>query len=254
MRTWLCKSASVMSAGPKGRIKTKCLECGVEKEIFIETSPIEGSYEMPYKFRDYLPIGAALIICLAPSLVYAASNNKIGGFTGLPIAIVLALVYLTRRRAIGGWLLYYYLQLFFTFTITLALIPSYLNELNSEGMENTELYALFVIPTVSIIFIKILEVFFAARLLVKSKRNLKNVRVLLYVLLASLIANAITLAIDDRYFQDNIGMSMLGFSFAFIWTVYFFFSSRVNYVLCNWPGTWDYQSFKSKSNKIYRNI
>jgi len=200
------------------------------------------------KCRDYLPIGAALIICLAPSLVYAASKNKIGGFTGLPIALVLALVYLTRRRAIGGWLLYYYYQLFITFTITLALFPSYLNELNSEGMENTELYALFVIPTVTIIFIKILEVFFAARLLVKSKRNLKNVRVLLYVLLASLIANAITLAIDER------GMNMLGFSFAFIWTVYFFFSSRVNYVLCNWPGTWDYQSFKSKSNKIYRNI
>ena len=108
-------------------------------------------------------------------------------------------------------------------------------------------YSLFVLSMVLLYLVKLLETIFATRLLLKSQRNFSNVKNLRYVLLASVAAYAIGIAIDFYHFPDNLVLSIFGLVFSCIWALYFFYSARVNYVLSNWSGTWDYQTFKQRS-------
>jgi len=206
------------------------------------------------KSRIFKKIAVALILGIQVTPSYAASTNI--GTVAAPLFIALGIACVTRRMSIGGWLFYYYLQLFGSLLLSLLLGGLMIEDLNPEGWEDSALYTLFVITTVPLILIKIVETLFATRLLIKSQRNAKNIKVLRYVLLASVIVYIISLPIDYYHFPDNVVFSVLGLIFASIWTLYFFCSFRVNYVFSNWSGTWDYQSFKQKQiakNSIAKN-
>ena len=199
--------------------------------------------------KIYKKIVTILIITsLWVTPVYAASGNTGTAGKGLaPLGIALAIAYVTRRMSIGGWLFFYYFQLYGSLILSLLLGGLIIENLNPAGWEDRALYTLFVISTIPAMLVKIVEVLFATRLLFKSQRNLKNVKSLRYVLLASVVMYAISLAIDYFHFPDNVALSILGLVFAAIWTLYFFSSSRVSSVLSNWSGSWDYQSFKSSA-------
>ena len=194
------------------------------------------------KLRNIISI--FLIAGISSPPAYAAQANT--STAGAPLFIALAIAYLTRRMSIGGWLFYYYFQLYGSLLLSLLLGGLIIENLNPEGWEDRAQYSLFIISTVPMYLVKIIETIFATRLLVKSQRNSNNVKVLRYILLASVVVYATSLAIDYYNFPDNIALSIFGFVFATIWALYFFVSYRVNYVLSNWSGEWDYPSFKQR--------
>jgi len=148
--------------------------------------------------------------------------------------------------SIGGWLFYYYLQLYGTILFTMLLSAVIVDNLQPTGWEDKALYTLFVLSVVPMYLVKALEVIFATRLLVKSQRNEKNVKVVRYILLASVIIGVAGLAIDYYHFRDNLPLSIFALIFSSIWCLYFFSSYRVDYVLSRWTGVWNYDSFKGK--------
>ncbi len=189
-------------------------------------------------------VGVVLVASLLPFPAYAASTNP--GAAGAPLFIAIGIAYVTRRRSIGGWLLYYYLQLYGAVLITTLLIATIADNLQPTGWEDKALYTLFVISVVPALLLKALEAIFATRLLVKSQRNEKNVKIVRYILLTSVIINAISLAIDYYHFHGNLPLSIFALIFSSIWCLYFFLSYRVEYVLSRWTGMWDYDSFTGK--------
>ncbi len=189
--------------------------------------------------------GVALIISLSPAFAYAAPTDNIRTMA-TPIILALAIAYVTRRMAIGGWLFYYYLMVFAPLFLFAFFEFEYLNP---DDWKYSGLYAQVILPTILLIVLKVMEFFVAVRLLFKSQRNSQNVLVLRYVLIASVVAWAIDIIVDYNYYKDDLAISVFGFTLKLIWMLYFYFSSRVNYVLCNWPGSWDYQSFKTAQAK-----
>jgi len=196
--------------------------------------------------RSYERAGVFLVSSLSASPVYAASSDIATAIAPIaPLFFILFIAYLTRRVSIGGWLFYYYFNLFGAF-VFIVFIGSTILDLNPKGWEDTTLYILNVISSVPIFLTKILETIFAIRLLIPSQRNSKNVRVLRHVLLASVVSYFIAVAIDYYYFPDNVVFSLIGLAGASIWTLYFFVSYRVKYAFSNWSGAWDYETFKER--------
>lgn len=189
-------------------------------------------------------VGLVLVVSLLPFPAYAASTNP--GVAGAPLFIALGIAYVTRRMSIGGWLFYYYLQLYGTVLITMLLSAVIVDNLQPTGWEDKTLYTLFVLSVVPTLLVKALETVFATRLLFKSQRNEKNVKVVRYILLASVIIGATSLAIDYYHFRDNLPLSIFALIFSSIWCLYFFLSYRVDYVMSRWTGVWNYDSFKEK--------
>lgn len=186
----------------------------------------------------------ALILSLFPFSAHAASTNS--DIAGAPLFVALGIAYVTRRMSIGGWLFYYYLQLYGTVLITTLLSAMIIDNLQPAGWEDKALYTLFVLTVVPTLLVKLVEIIFATRLLIKSQRNEKNVKVVRYVLLASVIISTGSFAINFYHFRDNLPLSIFGLIFSLIWCLYFFSSRRVEYALSHWNGVWNYDSFKSQ--------
>jgi hypothetical protein len=189
--------------------------------------------------------GLVLVVSMFPFPAYAASMNSSVTY-GAPLAIALGVAYITRRMSIGGWLFYYYLQLYCNVLITVLLSFVMIDILQPTGWKDKTLCTLFVLSVVPVFLVKAIEAIFATRLLVKSQRNEKNVKVVHYILLASVIICAASVAINYYHFRDNVPFSIYALITSSIWCLYFFLSYRVNYVLSRWTGVWLYDSFKEK--------
>jgi hypothetical protein len=148
--------------------------------------------------------------------------------------------------AIGGWLFYYYLQLYANVLIIVLLSFVMIDNFQPTGWEDKTLYILFVLSIIPMFLVKAIEAIFATRLLVKPQRNEKNVKVVRYILLASVIIDVTSIAINYYHFHDNVPFSIYTLITSFIWCLYFFRSYRVDYVLSRWTGVWIYDSFKEK--------
>ena len=199
------------------------------------------------KYINYLIISIAAIINVYAFPAYAASTTQTSpGMATAPILLALAIAYVTRRMSIGGWLFYYYLILYGSILMNLFLGVLTIENYNPAGWENETIYILFLISTLPLYIILLVEMIFATKLLIKSKRNPKNVKILRNILVASVIINLIIFGIDYSYFPDNLAISGLALFLSGIWCSYFIVSERVKYVFENWSGNWDYQSFKDR--------
>ena len=110
--------------------------------------------------------GLVLVVSMFPFPAYAASMNSSVTY-GAPLAIAVGIAYVTRRMSIGGWLFYYYLQLYANVLITVLLSFVVINNMQPTGWGDKTLYTLFVLSIVAMFLVKAIEAIFATRLLVK---------------------------------------------------------------------------------------
>lgn len=167
----------------------------------------------------------------------AAEQAPRSGGGGLLFA--LAIAYLSRRRAIGGWLLYFFVQLYLGFAISIALATAItLPSLAPSGWDNATLYVFFFLSTVPFFVATCVEVI-AATLLLRRRTEAALV-FLRRTLVGLLIVGAASVAIDVVYFSDDPGtiFDVIAFLFSCIWTAYFYKSNRVRLVFVE--NAWDY--------------
>lgn len=182
-------------------------------------------------------IGSAAWFTATEAFAAASSTppqNPVGG--GLFVAWAIA--YLTRKRAIGGWLLYFYIQLYLSLLISLVFIPGTIANLNPTKWDSALRYVLFILSTVPVLFAELAEAFAATKLLlIRTEQNLRFLRNVLAVLLAT---SAISLAIDLSYFSEGptIVFDVMTLAFAGIWYAYFLKARRVQLVFVD--KAWQY--------------
>jgi Protein of unknown function (DUF2569) len=143
--------------------------------------------------------------------------------------IVIILCVARRKKEIGGWLLYYYVQLYSgaIFSIILLMFSSQ-NYLPATWGGATGLYLLFLLSTIPNIMILFIELIYAERL--RKSRNFTRIRPVRIVLWFHLGFAVLGLLIDLMAFRDNIPLAVIGLIFPTIWLPYFYYSKRVKKV------------------------
>lgn len=177
------------------------------------------------------------LFLVANDVLASSADAQRQPVAGGGLLIACAIAYLSRRRAIGGWLLYFYIQLYGSLAFSLIFVPQALSSLNPNQWDNSTLYVMFFLSIVPVSVFLGVEVFAATRLLFR--RNEANLRFLRKTLIGLVATGCLALVIDIAYFKDNpvaLPMDSLTLIFATIWALYFWKSERVRAVFIekNW--------------------
>jgi hypothetical protein len=163
---------------------------------------------------------------------------------GSGLFIAFAIAYLSRRRAVGGWLLYFYLQMYLSLLISLLFVPQVISNLRPSNWDNALLYVMFFLSVVPVLAAELVEVFAATRLLFR--RSEANLNFLRWTLVTLVVATVASIALDLVYFKDDPGI-VFDFITAFssaIWAIYFRKARRVKAVFVDKSWNYDSQSVK----------
>lgn len=150
------------------------------------------------------------------------------------------IAYSSRRRPIGGWLLYFYMQLYLSLLITLVLTIPYIEYLSPSKWARTDLYVWYLLSVIPCLIAQGTEVVFGTLMI--NRRTEMNVRRLRTTILALMISTVISLLIDLKFFNEGadgtaaVTMDILTIFFSAIWLAYFYKSVRVQRVFIshNW--------------------
>jgi S1-C subfamily serine protease len=187
------------------------------------------------------------LILAIPEIIFAAQSGQkplIPTAFGAAFWGTLAIVYLSRRRAIGGWLLYFYVQLYLSLVVSLGFIPITLTYLNPNEWDSSKLYVFFLFSTIPVFAVQVVEVYAATKLLIH--RYEKNLLYLKKVLIALATTSAVALIIDVAYFERamTLYVDIITLIFAVIWLTYFSKAKRVRCVFIE--GKWTYTADSKK--------
>lgn len=188
---------------------------------------------------------AATVVALSASEAVAASahapRQPVGG---LGLLLAAAIPFLSRRRAIGGWLLYFYIQLYATAFIALVFLTQLISDLNPRTWDDPLLYVMFFLSVVPVYVAQVAEVLAATILLFW--RNEKNLMFLRTTLFAVIAASAATVTIDAVYFSDDTTalLGLVTLVFAIVWSLYFSKARRIRMVFVD--RNWDYASYSQR--------
>jgi len=169
------------------------------------------------------------------------------GAGGLWIAFAIA--YLTRKRAFGRWLFYYYFQLYGSWAVTVLLMGVMGEDFRSSGWEDKAMYTLFLISVIPYYVLKASESLLASALFLRRCRSQKVINYLRLIILGQVVVSGVSLFIDYNHFPDNLPITVLSLAFSIIWLLYFTNSFRVYWVLAHPDWQWSYESFRQKPAK-----
>ena len=133
-----------------------------------------------------------------------------------------------KRNPIGGWLLFYYWQLWSGLLITAAFFATNIQSYVPENFDTGLLFGRFLASTVPVLLLLLVQLVVATMLL--SFRTPDMLRLLRWTLVAQAVAVAMGAAIDAKYYPDNIVFSVLALIQETLWMLYFFKSTRVRHV------------------------
>jgi hypothetical protein len=183
-----------------------------------------------------LPIEAPAVKIAGPDMLaplnhfalYVAGNNDF--IPAFPVGIVACVVcYMRKRSEFGGWLLFFYWQLFSGAVLTVFLFSKNFQAYVPENFAtHASGHHWFMITSVSTIVILTLQVTVGTMLIVvRSWDMLQFLRILLAVQTVAMIGAVI---VDANYFPNYVAYRVGGLISECVWMAYFFMSDRVRHV------------------------
>ena len=181
------------------------------------------------KLRTTMVLPQLLAFLLVTS---SSSSNYTPGFPGGIIAWVVC--YRSRRSPVGGWLMFYYWQLYGGILLTAITFMVAFQSYVPESFADAGLYHLFLLSAVPILLIFGIQVAVSTMLL--SVRSWGLLKLLRWVLLAQLVACSVAVAIDVKKFPDALFFDVWDAIGPAIWSLYLLRSERVRHVFrtCDW--------------------
>lgn len=201
--------------------------------------------------KNIVPMLSLLV--MFPALAFAADSpsTAVNTFRGGAFWLMFAVVYFSRKRAIGGWLLYYYVILFISVFILAISIATVFQNLNPYLWSDKIEYAYMFISILLPIMVQVLVIYQSTLLIInilRNKNNINAVRILKYSLLAGIFINLIFGILDMVFDPDNAFFAIMSLVFYSIWSLYFYKSKRVQWVFV--LDKWDYQQFKGPPHDV----
>jgi len=208
-------------------------------DLFDFTQPWERSTSlMSILFKSFFIL---TIFLTFPNVLFAAADaaTKTNPSTmGAAFWITFFIVYFSRKKAIGGWLLYYYVQLYISIFVSVAILFTSLNNFKPSSWEDISLYPFYLISVVPSYLLSLVQLFISTKLLFIKYRNINNLKFLRMIMVVTIIFDVIGLAIDIKHFSDNVFLSGYILIITIIWCAYFYTSKRVNAVFIE--NKWEY--------------
>ena len=160
--------------------------------------------------------------------LYVATNNDF--IPAFPVGIIACIVCNMRKRSeFGGWLLFFYWQLYSGAVLTVFL---FLRNFQAYVPENFASHASrhnwFMITAGSTIVILALQVAVGTMLIVV--RSWDMVQFLRILLAAQVVAMVGAIIVDANYFPNYVAIRVGSLISECIWMAYFFMSDRVQHV------------------------
>ena len=125
-------------------------------------------------------VAATAAIAIFDSVDALADTGTTSGSTpvGGGLIVGLAIAYLARRREIGGWLLYYYMQLYLSVVVSAILFAVSIGSLSPDGWDSSARYVLYLISTLPVWLVLFAEAVLATYLLFrKTEVNVRRLRI-----------------------------------------------------------------------------
>jgi hypothetical protein len=209
----------------------------------LTTQPLEG--DAMRILRSVIPAFVFLVNLCTPDILLAAESSSYIPDTAAYHTIwsTILIVFLSRKSAIGGWLLLFYVQTYVGILVTLLMLRIILSDMDPSDWESSKNYIFHLISLLPIFIYLFVEAIVATRLLFH--RNQASVIFFKKLLIAGLAIFGLSLTIDLAVFKEEsmIIRSIMSLIFAAVWTLYFWTSRRVDWVLAN-DYTWDSEAFK----------
>ena len=208
-------------------------------DLFDFTQPWERSTSlMSILFKSFFIL---TIFLTFPNVLFAAADaaTKTNPSTmGAAFWITFFIVYFSRKKAIGGWLLYYYVQLYISIFVSVAILFTSLNNFKPSSWEDISLYPFYLVSVVPSYLLFVVQLFLSTKLLFIKYRNINNLKILRMIMVVTVAFDVIGLAIDIKHFSDNVFLSVYSLIISIIWCAYFYVSKRVNAVFIE--NKWEY--------------
>lgn len=176
---------------------------------------------------------AAILIafCIFPRAILAASETQSHSNPTAPLGALIMwfICWQARKKPIGGWLLYFFIQLYLGLALAILLLFAVsLRNYNPALWPSANLYLLFLLSSAPPLLLLSAQAVIGTFLL--RTRDWKWVQILRNILIADAVAVAVSFAIDSSYFKDNLVFDFLAAVWPVIWLPYFYVSSRVKRV------------------------
>lgn len=195
----------------------------------------------------YLAAVGVVSLTISASAFAADSATRTTGAGGFWLMALL--VYLTRKRPMGGWLALYFWQAIGGALLTCLITAATIGNLAPSRWDNKAEYLLALIsdlpPVVCLIWLAVVSIRAFSKPTPQTRRHV------LMALGAVVTANAVGFGIDYFVFPDAIVLSALQLASAVIWLLYWLGSERVALVFSG--VAWNYEAFRQadKQNRFH---
>jgi len=146
------------------------------------------------------------------------------------IGIAILIVCVSRRKMeIGGWLLYFYIQLYMAVIVSVfTVLVTFDNYAPSTWVARPSLYIPFLLSSAPGVLINIAQLVWAERL--RLSRDYRHVRTVRLILWLDLAAAVLAVVIHTRLFHLTPFFTVIALAWPLIWLPYFHVSRRVDRV------------------------
>ena len=163
------------------------------------------------------------------ALIAAAGSDSNNYTPSLPGGLIAWFICNSRKRQqIGGWLLFYYWQIYSGILMTIVFFVLAFQSYVPESYDDPTKFRLFLTSTVPVLVFFAMQVAVATMLI--SVRTWDLLRLLRWLTIAELTSATVALLIDYRNFPDNMLFDFLTIGQTAAWLAYLFRSKRVAHV------------------------
>ena len=186
----------------------------------------------------YIQIILAICCILSCTFVLVNIQAQILQITGASLLFMLMLWICRRYKTyeIGGWLLFYYINLYNIVLITVINIVTDITGFIPSSWEDSTLYIMWILSVCLTIVAIIVELVFATQAqIIRSYKYINRLKLALAINIAVML---FSVYIDSHYLDKyNVGIYSVRLVWSMIWLPYFYKSDRVYrvFVAKDWP-------------------
>lgn len=162
-------------------------------------------------------------------------------------ALICAVCYINKKKAIGGWLLFYFIQLYLSTMLDAILNIAGISVFSPASWGNIKLYILNLITTIPTTLFLLTLTIMSFWMIPKRKRSWKVIKIVKVILILDLVFSLMAVIVDSIYWPDARYFSIVGLIWTTAWLSYFSRSKRVHavYLSRDWGDL-----FKQKSVSV----
>jgi hypothetical protein len=161
--------------------------------------------------------------------IWLASSSSTSTTPGLPGGILAWIIcYRARRSPIGGWLLFFYWQLYGGLLMAVIFFSMNLQSYVFENFDDSRKFYMYLASVGPYIILYLAQIVVGTLLL--TVRTWDLLQLLRWLTAGQVAAALVSIVIDSNYYPDNVALNFLTLIPQSLWLAYMFMSARIKHV------------------------